>query len=94
MEIFKNKGYMKMAKDTETLHFMTKMEIKFQSVNWKMDIVKKDYLLDMTINKIYLSNTILWMVDGTESVLTILKMAILNKKEIWKIVMDNLFIMI
>ena len=34
------------------------------------------------------------MADGTESVLTILKMAILNKKEIWKIVMDNIFIMI
>ena len=34
------------------------------------------------------------MADGTESVLTILKMAILNKKEIWKIVMDNIFITI
>ena len=59
-----------------------------------MNIVKKDYLLDMTMNKIYLSNTIMWMANGTESVLTILKMAILKMKEIWKIVMDNLFIMI
>jgi hypothetical protein len=34
------------------------------------------------------------MANGTESVFSILKMAILNKKEIWKIVMDNIFIMI